>query len=324
MDAVEYWPYVLRSARPLNARSARLEHAGALIRVGGGVGCLHPWPELGDAPLERQLQMLVRGEKTPLIEQALCCAAEDGEARARGHWLLEDLKIPASHALVPPMATDEEIEQLLAMGFVALKWKLGGDGRPLLRWAEKFPEARWRLDSNEVLQLAEAVEIARHWPENLRERIDFWEDPCPYDPGVWQKLADACGIRLAVDRHADTAAMSGDKRWHWVVKPARDPVALRLQQAINCGAGLVVTSYMDHPIGQAWAALNAARVAAAGGKNGGHLVACGVATHLLFEDCPFSREIKLEDGRIVLPEGGGLGYDGELGELFWKSLSNKL
>ena len=43
---------------------------GALIRVGSGFADFHPWPELGDEPLETQLAKLARGETTPLTRRA--------------------------------------------------------------------------------------------------------------------------------------------------------------------------------------------------------------------------------------------------------------
>ena len=38
--------------------SERTEFEGALIRIGDGFGCLHPWPELGDPGLEDLLEEL--------------------------------------------------------------------------------------------------------------------------------------------------------------------------------------------------------------------------------------------------------------------------
>ena len=56
------WRYVLKSREKLNAVSGRSEFSGALIRMGDGFGCLHPWPELGDPGLEDLLEELRSGE----------------------------------------------------------------------------------------------------------------------------------------------------------------------------------------------------------------------------------------------------------------------
>ena len=47
--------YRLRSRGFLNAISNRREFEGALIEIDSGYGCIHPWPELGDPPLEKCL-----------------------------------------------------------------------------------------------------------------------------------------------------------------------------------------------------------------------------------------------------------------------------
>ena len=56
-----FHPYTLYSRGALNAVSVRREFHGALLKVNDGVGCLHPWPEFGDAPVDEQLQLLRDG-----------------------------------------------------------------------------------------------------------------------------------------------------------------------------------------------------------------------------------------------------------------------
>ena len=57
-EPIHVWRYVLKSRTELNAVSERTEFEGALIRIGDGFGCLHPWPELGDPGLEDLLEEL--------------------------------------------------------------------------------------------------------------------------------------------------------------------------------------------------------------------------------------------------------------------------
>src|SRR5687768_6861088 len=70
---------------------------GALLRVDDGFADVHPWPELGDLPLDSQLALLVRGEITPLTAASVRLARLDGDARRRGISLFEGLTIPLSH-----------------------------------------------------------------------------------------------------------------------------------------------------------------------------------------------------------------------------------
>ena len=80
-DPIHVHRYILRSKAPLNAVSERREHEGAIVRIGDGVGCLHPWPELGDLPLDRQLSILEKGGFTGMIERLRVCCKLDGTAR---------------------------------------------------------------------------------------------------------------------------------------------------------------------------------------------------------------------------------------------------
>ncbi|MCU1228491.1 MAG: hypothetical protein JWO97_1375, partial [Acidobacteria bacterium] len=72
---IRYAPYELVARRALNARATELRRRGALIEVDGGYADVHPWSELGDAPLDEQLAMLARGETTSLTRASLRFAA---------------------------------------------------------------------------------------------------------------------------------------------------------------------------------------------------------------------------------------------------------
>ena len=80
---IYFCPYTIHSRGSLNAVSMRREFCGALIKVNDGIGCLHPWPEFGDAPIDQQLKILCDGGTSKVIERALYMAEVDGEARRR-------------------------------------------------------------------------------------------------------------------------------------------------------------------------------------------------------------------------------------------------
>ena len=52
--------YTLKPKRALSAIAREGVREGALIRVGDGFEDMHPWPELGDEPLDGQLKRLAR------------------------------------------------------------------------------------------------------------------------------------------------------------------------------------------------------------------------------------------------------------------------
>src|ERR1041385_1670227 len=169
-----FWRYELVPKRRLSGIAGR--RVGALIRVGDGFADVHPWPELGDAPIDSQLAQLARGVTTPLTARSLQFAALDGAARAASRSLFEGLTIPPSHwpGIDPPASFD------------VVK----------LKSIEQIPDrVRLRIDFNATLTADEFLAL-----QLPRERIDFVEDPCPYDAATWRMLRERTGLRLAIDR----------------------------------------------------------------------------------------------------------------------------
>ncbi|MFZ2490961.1 MAG: hypothetical protein WA208_05720 [Thermoanaerobaculia bacterium] len=273
--------YALHPRRALSGIAAPGPREGALIRVANGFADVHPWPELGDLPLDAQLARLARGETTPLTWASLRLARSDGEARERGVSLFEGLTIPKSHwpGIEPPD------------GFDTVK----------LKSVDSLPSnVNLRIDFNATLTPGEFLHVAR---QLKGRRIDFVEDPCPYDPHIWRALKRETGLRLAldrgvsIDRAVDVLVHKPALQAHW---PEFD-------------GEIVVTSYMDHPVGQ----LGAAFVAASHDSS----PRCGLFTHVLYEPDPFLERMRA-DGARLLPIGGtGVGFDDLLESLPWTRLT---
>jgi O-succinylbenzoate synthase len=273
-----YSEYTLHPRRALSAIAVPGPRRGALIRAGSGFADIHPWPELGDASLDEQLATLARSETTPLTRHSLEMARADGNARERGISLFEGLTIPASHwpGNDPPP------------GFDTAKVK-DVDGLP--------PRVRLRIDFNARLDAVQFERIAKALP---RDRIDFVEDPCPYQATTWRALRERTGLRLALDR-----MLAEDGVDVLVVKPA-------IQDVPKTSKEIVITSYMDHPVGQMHAAAIAARFATS--------ARCGLMTHVLFERNEFSERLQVDGARLVTPQGTGIGFDDLLQRISWKKL----
>jgi len=289
--------YELVPRARLSARAAAGPRYGALLRVDDGFADVHPWPELGDAPLDEQLSRLARGETTPLTARSLHFAALDAAARREGRSLFDGLTIPESHW---PAAAGEA-----PPAFDTVKVKMPGSDPP--------SRGRLRLDFNATLDAASFLRVAASLP---RERIDFVEDPCPYDAAVWRELRAQTGLRLALDREFATEGVDV-----LVVKPAIQPVPGEQVAAggepnpFSSSLGdvsIVVTSYMDHPVGQLHAA-----AAARSATN----PRCGLVTHVLFEPNAFSERLALDGARLVPPGGRGIGFEDLLEEADWTRLS---
>jgi O-succinylbenzoate synthase len=284
------WRYELLPKRALNALSAGVPRHGALVRAGSGVADIHPWPELGDAPLDEQLELLARGETTPLTRQTLELARADGEAREAGRSLFEGLTVPPSHW---PFAGGA-----VPRAFDTVKVKMGPD--PEWESIRTLAGYRLRLDFNGTLNARELTAFVNTLPPDIRESIDFIEDPSPYDAAEWQALRDRLNVRLALDRGVEEEGVDV-----LVVKPAVQPFPVSDKE-------IVVTSYMDHPVGQLGAAWVAAKTVASS--------TCGLLTHTLFEKDPFLERMTIEGTRLVPPGGTGVGFDDLLEALPWKRL----
>ncbi|MDQ3281893.1 MAG: hypothetical protein M3Q69_10830 [Acidobacteriota bacterium] len=276
--------YELVPKRRLSEVARPGARSGALLRIGDGFADVHPWPELGDAPLDEQLALLARGELTPLTRASLHHAQIDGDARKRGVSLFEGLKIPESHWPGPDPPPEFDTVKLKGL--------------------QPFPEnVRLRIDFNATLTPDEFLRIAQTLP---RERIDFIEDPCTYDAETWEALRTATNLRLALDLAATGSRPQATPFDVLIHKPAIN------SEFPDFTGEIVVTSYMDHPIGQ----FTAAYVAAT------HNVSprCGLMTHVLYEPDAFIERIQRDGARLLPPRGTGIGLDDLLENLPWKLL----
>lgn len=255
---------------------------GALIRAGDGFADVHPWPELGDAPLDQQLALLARGETTPLTRASLHLAAIDAAARERGVSLFAELEIPLSHWPGPDPPDGFDTAKIKDVSRIP-------------------PNVRLRIDFNATLSASEFLRIAETLP---RERVDFIEDPCPYDEVVWRELREKTGLRLALDQKVEPRGGYDVAIW----KPALQITAPRAER-------IVVTSYMDHPIGQFGAAFIAAAHADSIDPR------CGLMTHVLYESNDFIEGIRTDGARLLPQCGTGIGFDDLLERLPWKTLA---
>ena len=162
--------YTLKPKRALSAIAREGVREGALIRVGDGFADVHPWPELGDEPLDRQLKRLARGETTPLAQQSLRFAEADGAARARGESLFKGLEIPSHWPGADPPAEFDTVK--------------------IKNSADVPPHVRGRIDFNATLQPDEFYAVATTLPLALDRRTQTeGVDVLVVKPAPWKKLA---------------------------------------------------------------------------------------------------------------------------------------
>lgn len=288
------WRYTLRSRQPLNALNPAREHPGALVKIGDGVGCLHPRPELDDLPLERQLSILVKDGFTSHLEKLRVACKLDAAVRQAGRNAFTDFDIPPSHSYNSPAE---------AGGVVKIKGgpELARDPAPL----RDCLAAKLRLDFNQTLTVKQFLEFVRRLDDATLQRIDFVEDPFDAHQLDWDKVQRGLPFDLASDRAPVRARVA-------IVKPACDLIRARPGR-------VVFTSYMDHPIGQLFAAREAAAYYAA---NPQQEEVCGLASHTLFEPDEFIERLRVDaQNRLLCPPGPAFGFDDLLEKLPWEKLA---
>ncbi|MEC7840025.1 MAG: enolase C-terminal domain-like protein [Chlamydiota bacterium] len=305
-----YFPYELRFK---NGGS----HSGALLKFeleeGVGYADCHPWPELGDLPLQSQLSLLQKGSFTTLtLSSSLYFAKIDASARSNKKNLFEGLYVPKSHMLIYDINEVDInlIEKILEAGFTSVKVKVGRNIKQEIQKLlsmTKYP-LKWRLDFNARVAFEDYISMV----SELRDlNIEFVEDPFPFDHQKWCQAEKITRIPLAVDRFIEKDVSDSDRIW--VIKPAVGDGEKNLSQH-----RFTVTSYLDHPLGQASAAYMAAKLSA---KYSDHCLICGLLSHYVYESTPFtSQENNRLSAKFSIPEGTGLGYDDLLRNLNWRKL----
>jgi O-succinylbenzoate synthase len=309
--------YSLRSRGFLNSLSKRREFSGVLIRVGEGYGCIQPWPELGDPTLEKCLEDLRTRRFWPIVRRTLRCAEYDDAARGAEESLFEEMEIPRSHATVSE-ASEKEISAAIEAGFDTIKLKAGRNLAEESVFLETMisahPQLKWRLDFNETLDAETAEKFLGGLSAEAIRAIDFLEDICPYSKPEWESLWKKYRVRLAVDRESAPQSTAAQVM---VIKPAVDEPFLLTESAAQNGQVAVFTSYMDHPLGQAFAAWEAARMNLI---LPGVIGTCGLQTHHLFEKDAFTEALGEWKPSFSAPSGTGLGFDDQLAQLTWIKL----
>ncbi len=346
------WGQIFESSYELSPRAAigsvagqrsrqgallRFEFSGESVHSGFQVGyadCF-PWPELGDAPLPAQLESLKTGtlaSLTPLTARSYELARVDADARSRGVSLWEDLRIPSSHALVTDLKSFScgTLRRFSAEGFTHIKFKLRceqEDVRTLLEYCDQFKSLnlKIRLDFNGAF-CSDQVHLLLKELLPLMDRLDFIEDPCPYEPTVWASLQRQWNIRLAMDHLPDDLDFSNIQPHLGafsvlVVKPAIQNPDRMIHIANRLGVSVAVTSYLDHPLGQLGAAWVAARMATQKSPQmGPRMEVCGLLSHFAYGETLYASEIKSMGPFLLAPKGTGFGMDQQLSRENWREI----
>jgi O-succinylbenzoate synthase len=287
------WRYRLQSAHALNAAAgAPSVVEGFLLRTLDGFGCVQPWPQFGQGTAEEAWAILAAGGNTALTERAMACCRLDGAARRGGVSWWSGLKVPESHATLSHVS---QADAAYEAGFRLWKVKCGPCDLDVIgELMAEYADVQWRIDCNETAEPARL----EAWAREHAPMIDFIEDPYPHERVEdWQRLATS--VRLAMDR-----VWRADLGYLPVWKPAWNGMMAGMNEKET-----IVTSAMDHPVGQCWAAYCAAQ---AGAKN-----VCGLRTDHLFATDDFLELMGAWSPTWPRLGGTGMGFDDLLEKIPW-------
>ena len=310
---------------------------GALLRIKFidyphyGYACIHPWQELGDSSLESQLSSLKSfntQKDTALISQALHCAYSDAQARSKKQALRISPHLE-NHALCElsnPNLTSI-LREKQKIGFEYIKIKVGNNWEKekslWQNYSQQFPELKWRLDFNERLD-RKTFEETLAWLDksDMTKHVDFFEDPlCPQLNK--QFLISYQGpIKLAIDRKLDLLPHFNPHYFNGIAKPAIDNPEL-INSLLQSQFSLCFTSYLDHPLGQTWAAHQASYWQE---KYPTQILPSGLLSHTSYQPNSFSSQLSSspywkESNHLNSISRLGLGFDTLLTALTWKPLN---
>lgn len=350
---ISYSPYGLKSKGIQGGLSSAY---GVLLRIENSQGAngfcdLHPHPELGDFSLEIQLKKLAQGLLTPLTRNSLWLAEKDMQARVQRKSLFR-FPIPLSHLSLgrwwigqPSEFLENKIgRQIVDYGFKVVKVKVSnhdGEIKKLVSLIKSLSgcDLKWRIDCNNIWNESVWNNWIQSLPPDLFDKIEFIEDPLPYNSSLWRKLnshlplalderqtkIDLIGIGSGPESTSPDCIYDDVSFSYLVVKPAVDNLEsltawLIKRMALNKKQDpkVVMTSSMDHPVGQLGAAWVASEWHHGLGQNiNFSLQSCGLVTQDLFEPNEFSEQMIQQGPKLFPPAGTGIGFDQLLEQQKW-------
>jgi O-succinylbenzoate synthase len=321
--------YTLRPLTSLNAITPVMEREGALLKVqwpDGKIGYadLHPWPELGDAPLQAHLNDLAKGRISSLVEQSMWLARRDAQMRANKKNYFDDgLPLKNNYILnnvkgVVPGFLDEIKDQ----GFSTIKIKTGRDLKEEIAFLTHVAAAGFkiRLDFNAIGSWQVFEKFMAQIPPTVLPFIEYIEDPFPYDAKAWREAQRLAPIAVDNEYHKVRWNLNEKPPFDvMVVKPARVDVDKAVEYCKKWNLKMTITSSMDHPVGVAHAigvAMELKRL------HGEMILDAGCMTHRLYQMDIFTTELFTQGPYFAKGRGYGVGFENALKVMPWHPLQS--
>lgn len=299
VNQIEFSPYQLKfkhSDEIRNGVLVKVTYSNGLV----GYSDCHPWEELGHPPFGEVIKKLREFDEThPFIKRVFDHAFNDRESRLQGE---EETALKSHHLIVNVHQLNQPlVEELEARGVSHIKVKVGRNPKnekALLTTALTDSSLKIRLDFNGLSTKEHYLDYISF----LLDRdisIDFCEDPFPYHYESWLEAQEKSGVSIAADW--ENGHIFREKEFPFVIilKPAIDDY-VQFEPYLE-GKQFIVTSSLDHPLGQ----LHAARYASyLDQKFPQNKRVHGLQSHLVYEPNRYSIRLSQNSHTFTFPKGG--------------------
>lgn len=303
--------YQLISKTSLNRLNASKYQSGFLIKVSENACSAYadyfPWKVFGDLSCKQAMKAIKEGN----LNNHLLAAFEKIkiELKAKGaqrSLFSKDLSIPMQFTLTE--ANFNTFNKAYQQGFKTFKVKMD-DSKEKVAFLEKIKgfKVTLRLDFNLLFQdAAAAIKYIHSLSDDLLDKIEYFEDLLPLRLYPFFK-EEFPHIKLALDQ--ELTLTNYEQADFVVLKPAK----FSLEQARLIEKPLILSSYMDHPIGILWAGYYYQELKLSN--------PAGLYTFPLYQKTPFHSLFKVTQANLRFNiTGHGLGADHLLETLTWNNL----
>jgi len=295
--------YTLKPLSAPNRLSAIKPRKGALLRVKFdkidhfGYADLFSWPELGDPTIEELIESL-KAHPYRQAAASLAWANYEAKAKQQGVSLINQTQVK-NHKTMTELCEIEDFYSHAKIKITSL-----AQYKEVLNFV-KGNDKIFRFDFNGLLQTKDE---ATHY--SIPSHVDFIEDPFMSSLMEDESALKLFKCQIAVDK--DETPKKIKLSDVWVVKPVYYSPEYLLEQIKGSQKRIVITSNMDHPLGQI-IALHVAQ----------HLPreTHGLLTQHVYETHAHSDWIS-QDKNILLSQGQGAGWglDSQFETLNWTRL----
>lgn len=273
-----------------------------------GYADCRPWPLFGDGNIQSQINTLKQRRLNPLLKRSLFFAHIDGVAREEKKSLWnKNIRLRSHYTVLDIQQLKSEflLENVRAQGFRTLKLKVGFNIEQEVPICLRLAEKNWfriRLDFN---GRSTSKNFLQRMGALFLSQVEFIEDPEPYEEQRWRAIETSYSVKLAVDQSAARDQKVSKQRIK-IIKPARENNLARMQD--------VITNSLDHPVGQAFAALQAQKSVEKLNRQSKDF---GLQSAHLFPKNAYFSEMSTKDAFFRPISGSGIGFDDLLKRESW-------